>query len=305
MQEVYNYQPVTKKQPNLISQQSNSLFQENKPINHEEQTIYSSLVCGSFENIQNFFMSPDAIANLLSHTQDASNCDPLTPENTPVINLPDNNAMAILVKIPFIPKERIKDAKVKEITFSNLYGGVKFDYLFSGICRGMCDWSIYLYHNTKDKFSDPRSHMSALGNEFAKGGNIYPTLLQGLYLNDGELLKLQLPNFAKPIAYHHYGNPDEFIKKLDCLPAGTYRINISKHVMVAFKIHVNLCFFFNPSAGFTEISRPDQFHLPHIGKTLHALIIEGLQQVNKASCNVTGENWRENFIDVYSITPRQ
>jgi hypothetical protein len=160
------------------------------------------------------------------------------------INHP-NTQGKVVSKTPFIPESRITNTRVKKRTFCSLHKGVKFNHN-QGICRGMSYWFLYLYLKTKTQFSDPRSHMAALGRQFVEGGGVDPTLLQSVYLRKGKLLNMQI---TAP-----HVTPEHIMNKPLNIPAGAYTIALPRHMMAYVKIHDKLGFFFDPNHGITEIN---------------------------------------------------
>ncbi len=205
-----------------------------------------------------------------------------------------------------IPVNRIIDPRVKNRTFCSIREGVRFGH-HQGICRGMSNWFVYLYLNTKDQFADPRSHMSALGKLFQDGGGSEATLLQSLYIKKGSLLGLKVG--IQPI--HSHGtlstpvlkqatsdwnssmNP-QVATKLQNLPAGVYRTNVPRHAMAYIKINDTLSYFFDPNEGLIEINGKDQ------GEKLYELLKTSLDKTGGAISGCPTAN----FIEAYPVTLR-
>ena len=101
------------------------------------------------------------------------------------------NDRGIVSKAQPIPGDQIQDPRVRNRTFLREENN-QVDFHASGVCRGICDWFIYLYFKTQHQFSDPRNHMIALGKQFSKGGGVEPTLLQSLHLKNGKLLNMKI-----------------------------------------------------------------------------------------------------------------
>jgi hypothetical protein len=172
---------------------------------------------------------------------------------------------SVINKTPMIPESRITDPKIKKKTWCSFYNGIKFNYN-RGICWGISFWFLYLYLKTKDQFSDPRSHMAALGKQFAHGGGVDPTLLQNIHLRKGKLLGLKIG--TQPAHVHAPGvfalssetpakwrsSAPEITHLLQSMPAGAYKIILPIHSTVFIKIHDKLGYFFEPNYGITEIN---------------------------------------------------
>ena len=160
-------------------------------------------------------------------------------------NRPDKMGQ-IVNNTPFIPAAQITDEKVKDRTFCSIHAGIKFDHP-DGICRGMTDWFIYLYLNTKEQFSDPRSHMCMLGKLFKNGGGQEATLLQSIYIKKGKLLGLKVgtQNGLSPSSvptFHHTWNTaewsskkQEMVQQLQNMPAGAYQTWVPGHATAYIK----------------------------------------------------------------------
>lgn len=198
-----------------------------------------------------------------------------------------NDQGAIVNKTPFIPESRITDPKVKHRTFCRLRKGIKFNH-DQGICRGMSNWFLYLYLNTKNQFADPRSHMAALGAQFSKGGGIEPTLLQSINLWKGKLLNLKIGtqgihshgSFGDPLYAHTpaewKSQSKQIIEKLQNMPAGAYGTYLPFHMTAYIKINDRQGFFFDPNEGIIEIIGDN------VGEKLYEMLTETLKH--------TGEN---------------
>lgn len=195
------------------------------------------------------------------------------------INSPNAKAQA-LNATPSIPESRITDPRVKKRTLCDAYHAVIFNH--QHICRGMSTWFIYLYLNTKDQFSDPRSHMRTLGKQFVSGGGMDSTLLQSLYTCKGKILGLKIgtqPIHSRNQDYtfsfkrfcpEWYSNPQQMVEEMQNLPPGAYRAFLPKHDTAYIKIDNNLGFFFDPNRGITEINGSQQ------GEKLYELLSSSL-----------------------------
>ena len=214
-----------------------------------------------------------------------------------------NEKGEIVNNTPSIPESRITDPRVEKRTFCNLEHAVKF-HNNNGICRGMSDWFIYLYLNTKAQFSDPRSHMRALGKQFANGGGMEATLLQSLYMRKGKLLGLKIGaqtahslsnNYTPTVDYpssNWHSQAGEIIEQFQNMPAGAYRSWVPRHATVYIKINTNLGFFFDPNHGITEINGDAQ------GEELFKLVSKSLRETGK------NENETQNRVKLIPVTKR-
>ncbi len=173
-----------------------------------------------------------------------------------------NKKGKIVNEHPPIPESRVPQ-NVKEITFRK-DNAIKFGH-HRGICRGIVDWFLYLYLNTKDQFSDPRAHMAALSKQFRNGGGMDSTLLQSVVLKDGKLLDLKIgtqPEFSYDINRESIvsatpkewqTNPAEMIRQLKTLPVGCYCFWAPTHATAFIKINDQLGYFLNPNDDLIEI----------------------------------------------------
>lgn len=162
-----------------------------------------------------------------------------------------------------IPPDSITDPKMKKRTFSH---GVKFNNN-NGICRGISEWFMYLYLNTKDQFTDSRAHMRALGKQFVSGGGYEAALLQSINAKKGKVLGLkagiQRPHEVEK-ELHKFpttnwrSNKRDMVQHLKNLPAGAYIIGVPRHATAYVKINDNLGFFFDSNEGIVEINGPTQ-----------------------------------------------
>ncbi len=187
----------------------------------------------------------------------------------------------IVNRTPAIPESRITDPKVKKKTFCIVDKAVEFNHQ-KGICRGMCEWFLYLYLHTKSQFSDPRRHMLALGKQFAKGGGMDPTLLQSLFLNKGKLLNMkfgaQTTHTRYPISLFEHtpiewkAKAEPIMRELQNLPAGAYGVGLPLHQTAYIKIDDRLGYFFDPNHGITEINGDS------VGEKLYELITTSLKE---------------------------
>jgi hypothetical protein len=206
----------------------------------------------------------------------------------------------IVNNTPFIPMSQIPDEKVHNRTFCSIYRGVKFNHQ-NGICRGMCDWFMYLYLNTKEQFSDPRSHMCMLGKQFKNGGGQEPTFLQSINIKKGKLLGLKVgtQNVGSPSKCLHKwatvewnSRKSEMVQQLQNIPPGVYSTWVPRHATAYIKIHDSLGFFFDPNHGITEINGPSQ------GEQLYTLISTALSNTGES------KTASHNFITITPVTRR-
>ena len=192
------------------------------------------------------------------------------------------------------------DPRVKKRTFCVLEHRVNFNNDL-GICRGMTDWLMYLYLNTKEQFSDPRSHMRALGKQFTSGGGMDPTLIQSLALQKGKLLGLKIgaqrlnsPGVRRSSNIRHrtshwYSQREQITQEFQNMPVGAYRAWVPNHATAYIKINANLGYFFDPNNGITEINGSAQ------GEKLYALVSQSLKE--------TGEHEGETNLNVIHFFP--
>ncbi len=196
------------------------------------------------------------------------------------VNRPNSEGQ-IVNQTPLIPESCITDPKVKKKTYCTIYKGIKFNHN-KGICRGMSEWFLYLYLHTKSQFSDPRSHMLALGKQFANGGGMDPTLLQSLNLKKGKLLNMkfgtQAPHTTRCPTPLHKHTPAEWksqagqiVQRLQNLPAGAYGVGLPLHQTAYIKIDDRLGYFFDPNHGITEINGDA------VGEKLYELVTASLK----------------------------
>lgn len=142
---------------------------------------------------------------------------------------------------------------------------LKFDHE-TGICRGMSEWFIYNYLNTKDQFQDVRAHMRALGKLFKQGGGIEPMILQTVLNNEKKQellgLKLGVPNsrasMREPLhkftlSQNKYSDA-QMIDKIQKIPPGAYMVSLGVHMTTYIKVSDTLGFFFDPNEGIIEIN---------------------------------------------------
>jgi len=176
----------------------------------------------------------------------------------PSVNEPNQNGK-IVDEHPPIPESRV-DAQVKEASFCLIDHEIRFNH-FQGICRGMSQWFLYLYLQTKDQFSSPRAHMAALGKQFKKGGGMDPTLLQSFHLGE-DLLNLKMGSRSKGAPCNALikrtsdqwrSNASISIGQLNTLPSGAYRVRLPCHSTVFIKINEEVGYFFDPNYGIIEI----------------------------------------------------
>lgn len=188
---------------------------------------------------------------------------------------------------PLISQSRLTDPKVKKRTFCGIHNGVQFGH-HQGICRGESYWFLYLYLKTKNQFSDPRSHMAALGKQFETGGGMDPTLLQSINLAKGKLLDLkigaQTAHARRPIEHlirktpsEWKSSPEETIRRLQNLPPGAYETGLPVHQTAYVKIDRNLGFYFEPNRGIVEINGEAQ------GEKLYELLSESMKNTGESS----------------------
>jgi hypothetical protein len=175
-----------------------------------------------------------------------------------------NQAGKIVNEHPSIPESRVA-ISVRERTFCCLYKKIKFGH-YQGICRGESFWFLNLYLKTKDQFSDPRAHMAALGEQFKDGGGMDPTLLQSIYLGNGELLNLKigtqsateiLPRSLRHTTDNWRSNSANIIRQLKAIPVGAYAVGVPVHQTAFVKVDNQLGFFFDPNHGIIEIQGPE------------------------------------------------
>ena len=199
-----------------------------------------------------------------------------------------NTQGKIVNETSLIPESHITDSRVKNRTFCRIYNGVKFNH-HHGICRGMSNWFLYLYLKTKDQFSDPQSHMAAIGRQFAEGGGMESTLLQSIYLRKGNLLNMKVgtqvahsPGTFVTSLYKY--TPSEWkssteliVCQLQNMPAGAYEVGLPLHDVTYVKINNRLGFFFDPNHGITEINGDA------VGENLYELISKTLRNTGEFS----------------------
>lgn len=207
----------------------------------------------------------------------------------------------IVCRTPSIPESRITDPRVKKRTFIGLEKGIKFNHP-NGICRGICEWFLYLYLHTQGHFSDPRRHMATLGRHFAKGGGQEATLLHSLFMNKGKLINLkfgtQTTRAAASIPLLSYtcstwkSSKTAIVSQLQNLPVGAYNIGLPVHNLALVKISPQLCYFFDPNLGIVEV------HSEHVGDILYGLISNSVNKTGE-----TDERVPPGFVLQIDFTP--
>ncbi len=199
-----------------------------------------------------------------------------------------NTQGEIVNRTPNIPISRITDPKVKGKTFHTILPVIRFKHN-KGICRGICQWFLYLYLHTKDQFSDPRGHMIALGKQFADGGGMEATLLQSLNIRKGKLLNMKIGTQAAHTSqrydaplYTHIrsewkSSTAQIVHELHNLPAGAYSVALPFHATAYVKINDKLGYFFDPNRGITEINGDA------VGEKLYEVISDTLKYIEDAT----------------------
>ena len=192
------------------------------------------------------------------------------------------NDRGIVGKAQPIPGDQIQDPRVRNRTFLRMNNQVNFRD--SGICKGISNWFIYLYLKTQHQFSDPRSHMIALGKQFSKGGGIEPTLLHSLYVRNGKLLNMRIGEqqgrvsgqAGRPVCSHTLSDwkdaEDQVLSELKNLPAGAYSLIVPFHQMAYVKIDAHLGFLLDPNEGIIEISGKE------VEEELYAFVLLAAQE---------------------------
>jgi hypothetical protein len=176
-----------------------------------------------------------------------------------------NKEGKIVNEHPSVPESRVA-VSVRERTFCSIYKKIKFGH-HQGICRGMSFWFLYLYLKTKDQFSDPRAHMTALGEQFKNGGGMDPTLLQSIFLRTGDLLNLKIgtqsaSESVRTQLIEHTpdqwrSNSTDILLQLRAMPVGAYAVGLPRHQTALVKINDRLGFFFDPNHGIIAIQGPE------------------------------------------------
>jgi len=144
----------------------------------------------------------------------------------------------------------------KEIDFFNIYGN----------CRGMANWHLYLYVNTRHHFANPIEHIIAVSKQFERGASRQAALLQSLYEVPNSLFnlrfddnnaKLQIASFAS-LNYDHAA----IIKKIQALKPGAYGVGLYAHRINFYKIEDNLgndlIFIFDCNEGLIQLTGPNK-----------------------------------------------
>ncbi|MGE0669655.1 MAG: hypothetical protein AB7H48_11060 [Parachlamydiales bacterium] len=212
------------------------------------------------------------------------------------------NDCGIISEASPVPASQIVDPKIRAKTFlfstDPNEGEVRFDHA-NGICRGMSDWFLYLYFKTKHEFSDPRSHMIALGRQFSKGGGVEPVLLQSLNIKNGSLLNLRIGVHDQQLIAGRYpgvelsryplnqweNEQDRIIQELRNLPPGGYKVGVPHHSTAYVKVDDHLSFYFDPNVGIIEISGEE------VPRYLHALLSTTANGTIEAARELYGSNY--------------
>ncbi|MGC1878254.1 MAG: hypothetical protein WA347_00610 [Rhabdochlamydiaceae bacterium] len=212
----------------------------------------------------------------------------------------------IVAATPSIPVSLITDPKVKKRTYGHWLNTVNFNHRH-GICRGMSFWFLYLYLKTKDQFCDLRSHMAALGNQFATGGGMDPTLLHSINLRKGKLLGLKIGTQAshapeatrlfKHTTHEWKSLPHPIAGELQNMPEGAYAIRLPLHTIAYIKINDSLGYFFDANHGITEINGI------HTGEKLYQLISKSYEETGDIPPANTQARVRSN-IDITPVALR-
>lgn len=169
-------------------------------------------------------------------------------------NHPSPKAKVLLANHPQIPFTEITDHRVKKLlneTKSPTH--VVFNHK-NGICRGESWLFVYFFLKTKHLFADPRDHVAAIAKRFRNGGPKEATLLQSLWIHDGNVLNMY---FGK-ISLVSFKDLKTKKNALNYLAPGPYLLGAPKHQMAFIKISNTFSLFFDPNQGVLVIEGPDQ-----------------------------------------------
>ena len=142
---------------------------------------------------------------------------------------------------PSIPTSSLLNENIKALTWKDV-PDIDF-YHKKGICRGMCFWFIYLYFATRNKFTDPMAHITAVAKQFEEGAPSPAALLQSLEDIDqlipfeGDVSQVSLDEFKS--------KPEVFTK----FPVGLYTIGFDLHRINYIKISESKSVIFDPNIG--------------------------------------------------------
>lgn len=152
-----------------------------------------------------------------------------------------------ITKHPPVRMTQIWDQRIKANSTS---GQIEFDHQ-AGNCKGDAQYFLHLYHQTKDAFSNPREHLSALGKVFENGSPKEAILLQGV--DDGSFSQLSLD-----VAIDRTSDYGNVFTQINDLPPGSYFLKTAHHGTAYIKYTNELGYLFNDNLGVVEINGPDQ-----------------------------------------------
>ncbi len=143
--------------------------------------------------------------------------------------------------------EDIRSRKVRGLLHPDLSHLVF--YKDGGCCRGMSEWFLYLYFQTRDNFQDEEAHIQAVGRQFSDGACSEAVLLQTMCPTNRELLGLT----GREVHVLHASQDDSNQKRVTDLFAklkpGSYAVNLPRHRLNYISLSPGKGYLFDPTDG--------------------------------------------------------
>lgn len=137
---------------------------------------------------------------------------------------------------------------------SSLFGPSGF-FNANGLCRGMSNWFLYLYFQTRPAFDNPVIHMRYVTRQFAHGAPPQAALLHLFNPHvrprpvAAHLPSLQITEFFRRFSTNSSVTNQAIAAELNELDSGAYTVFSSRHQFNFIKIDDDLSFIFDPNYG--------------------------------------------------------
>lgn len=153
--------------------------------------------------------------------------------------------------LPFNKVDNLYNNVLADVHPNRKEGKEGFEFMQPGVCQGIGDWMQFLFSQTQEAATDPKTHLIALTELFSQGASRQASLLQTIYCWKADYLKLQAEENEKLLLTHNELNsdPQRATQAIQGLAPGAYAVYTLRHRMEYFKYSDDLAFIVDSNKG--------------------------------------------------------